>query len=247
MKNLFLCNGQVGIKVCEWLIGQYRDDLGLIVTIGETQIMLAAKEAGVACHSVASKQQLVNTLLGLNAVYDWGFLVWWPWILPPQLVRLPKYGFINTHPSLLPHNRGKHYNFWALVEQAPFGVSLHFVADGIDCGDIVAQKTIPYGWEDNGATLYNAAVQAMVELFKDTYPRIRQGDITRTPQDLTKGSFHYSSEIDSASKIDLDATYTARELLNLLRARTFPGHPACWFEDAGQIFEVRVEIRRRRE
>lgn len=245
MNNLFLCNDQVGMEICEWLIDRYMDDLGLIVTIGENRIKQIAEEAGVTCLSVASRQQLLNTLRESNQIYDWGFLVWWPWILDPQLVRLPKNGFINTHPSLLPYNRGKHYNFWALVEQAPFGVSLHFVEDGIDCGDIVAQRSIPYGWEDNGATLYKAATQAMVDLFKDTYPQIRQGDISRTPQDLSEGSFHHSSELDGASRIDLDAQYTARDILNRLRARTFPGYPACWFQDDGQIFEVRVEIRRR--
>ena len=245
MKNLFLCNDQVGLDIFNWLIDLYRDDIGLVVTIRGSRIEQAAEESGVTCLSVASQQQLLNTLCESNQIYDWGFLVWWPWILDSQFFRLSRHGFINTHPSLLPYNRGKHYNFWALVEQVPFGVSLHFVDEGIDCGDIVAQRRIHYGWEDNGATLYEAATREMVELFKEVYPLIGQGSFSRTSQDLSKGSFHRSSDMEDASRIDLDAHYTARHLFNLLRARTFPGHPACWFQEDGHVYEVRVEIRRR--
>ncbi len=245
MNNLFLCNGQVGLDICQWLLEHYKDDIGLVVTVSENQIKQAAEEAGIDCISVSTKQQMLSDIQACNKAFDWGFLAWWPWIIDPNLISLPKHGFINTHPSLLPYNRGKHYNFWALVEESPFGVSLHIVEDGVDCGDVIAQLPIPYGWEDNGATLYEAAAREMVNLFKEIYPQIRQGILTRTPQDLTKGSFHLASELESASRIELEAQYRARDLLNLLRARTFPEHPACWFQDDGQTFEVRVEIRRK--
>ena len=246
MKNIFLCNGHVGLDIFRWLVDQYRDDIGLVVTIGNDQIKKIAEEANINSLSVTTSQQLKDLILNSDISYDFGFLIWWPWIIDVTLIKLPKYGFINTHPSLLPFNRGKHYNFWAIVEQAPFGVSLHFVEEGVDCGDIIAQVSIPYGWEDNGATLYAAASRVMTDLFRDVYPRIREGSVSRKPQDLSRGSFHRSSELDGASRIDLESRYLARDLLNLMRARTFPGHPACWFKDNGQMFEVRVEIRRKK-
>jgi len=149
---------------------------------------------------------------------------------------------------LLPFNRGKNYNFWALVEQAPFGVSLHIVDEGVDSGDVIAQKQITYDWEDTGATLYEKAASSMIELFMATYPEIREERIARIPQDLSKGSFHRANELEDASRIDIEASYRARDLLNLLRARTFPGYPACSFrEKNGEEFEVRVEIRRKNQ
>lgn len=80
----------------------------------------------------------------------------------------------------------KHYNFWALAEGAPFGVSLHFV----DTGDVVAQREIPYDLTDTGETLYRKAQREIVRLFREEYPRLRTLDILRKPQDLSKGSFH---------------------------------------------------------
>jgi methionyl-tRNA formyltransferase len=132
-----------------------------------------------------------------------------------------------------------------LVEQVPFGVSLHFVDEGIDSGNIIAQIPITYDWEDTGGTLYQKAGQAMIDLFKSTYPNIRNRDIQNVPQNLRDGSVHFANEIDQASRIQLDDTYTARELFNQLRARTFVGKPACTFEDNDEIYEITVNIKRK--
>jgi len=169
-------------------------------------------------------------------------LAWWPYIIRTELIEIARLGCLNFHPSYLPYNRGKHYNFWAIVEEAPFGVTLHWVSGKVDCGDIAFQSRIDVSWEDTGATLYRKAQTEIVRLFKEKFAEIKQGHIPRVPQDLAKGSFHKGSELDEASKIELDKTYTVRELLNLLRARTFPPHPAAWFDDGGDRYEVRVEI-----
>ncbi|NYT46280.1 hypothetical protein H0A64_15755 [Alcaligenaceae bacterium] len=43
----------------------------------------------------------------------------------------------------------------------------------------------------------------------------------------------------------MDASYKARDLLNLIRARTFDGYPACVFEEREEQYEVRITISRR--
>ena len=125
-------------------------------------------------------------------------------------------------------------------------MTLHFLGQGIDDGDIVAQRGIPYGWEDTGGTLHAKRQRdAMIGLFKETYPAVRTLNIPRLPQDVRRGSFHAATELEPASLILLDQDCRARDLLNLMRARTFPGHPACRFSDGGEEYEVRVEITRK--
>lgn len=245
MKLLLMADHHVGLEITRWLLRVYRDDLALVVTTSENEIFSIVEDAGTACLVFSSTEQVCARIGSLGLELDIGVLAWWPKLIKQPLLGTPKRGFINTHPSLLPYNKGKHYNFWALVEQVPFGVSLHFVEEGIDNGDVVAQASVPYGWEDNGATLYAKACQEMVRLFKETYPIIRTLKIPRHKQDLSEGSFHLASELDPASVINLDQHYKARDLLNLIRARTFTGHPACWFSDAGSEYEVRVEINRK--
>ncbi len=245
MKLLLLADSHVGLEILRWLLREYPQDLVLVVAMSDNDICKSARDTGTPYLVYQSSEQVSKYLSDRGVETDVGVLAWWPMLIKQPLIGLPKCGFINTHPSLLPHNRGKHYNFWALVEQSPFGVSLHFVDEAIDSGDIVAQTEIEYSWEDNGATLYAKAQSAIVPLFMQTYPSIRTLDIPRCKQDLKSGSFHDSREIDQASQIDLERQYRARDFLNLLRARTFPGNPACWFRNGDEEYEVRIEIKRK--
>jgi methionyl-tRNA formyltransferase len=178
---------------------------------------------------------------------DLAILAWWPHLIPQKLAQAPRMGCLNFHPSLLPHNRGKHPNFWSLVEERPYGVSLHFLGPRIDGGDIAFQRQVPTSWEDTGGTLHRKAKRALVDLFADNLERIWAGDIPRRPQDVSHGSFHLAAELDPASQIDLDAPTTARRLLNLLRARTYRPHPGAFFHDGSATYDVRIEIRARHE
>ena len=67
------------------------------------------------------------------------FLAWWPKIVLDYIVDAPNVGVANFHPTFLPYDRGKNYVFWRLVEGTSFGVTLHFVDEGIDSGDIAFQ------------------------------------------------------------------------------------------------------------
>jgi methionyl-tRNA formyltransferase len=243
MKLLLLADQQIGLEVFNYLRREFPEDIAVVVTTAENEIYTIAKSEGFEVEIFNSKQYALNLA---DFKIDLGVLAWWPYILREPLISFPKEGFINFHPSLLPHNRGKHYNFWALVEEAPFGVTLHRVDNGIDTGEIISQRSISYDWEDTGETLYRKAQKEIVTLFCETYPDLRHGKITATAQDLSKGSFHLASELDAASKIDLNTKYSARELLNVLRARTFEGYPGSWFEDQdGQKYEIRIQIKRK--
>lgn len=241
MKLVLLADGKVGLGIANYMFASYPQDLGLVVTTEKNEIYRAAESKGVPVQVFKSAFQVIECL---NDGCDLGVLAWWPKIVKSPLLELPTHGFVNTHPSLLPYNRGKHYNFWALVERAPFGVTLHKVDAGIDTGAIIAQQSIPYDWCDNGESLYFKAQAAMLDLFQRTYPGLRRGGFESTPQDLGAGSFHHSSEIEKASQIDLDRICSARDLLNLLRARTFEGHPGCWFEDEGIRYEISINVRK---
>lgn len=170
------------------------------------------------------------------------FLAWWPYLIRGRILSAAPV-ILNTHPSLLPYCRGKDPNFWAIVECAPFGVTLHHVNHRIDAGEIAFQREISVSWLDTGKSLYQRALVEMKKLIEEALPTIVNGAIPSTAQGAG-GSLHYRRELEPASVIDLDEPTTARALLNLLRARTFEPHPACRFFDSGDTYEVRVNIRR---
>lgn len=241
MRLLLMADGAVGSAIAQFLMERYPQDLALLVTTSDNDLHALARQQGIATEVFQSEAQLIQQAGG---GFDLGLLAWWPKIVRAPLLHLASRGFVNTHPSLLPYNRGKHYNFWAIVEQAPFGVTLHQVDEGIDSGPILAQQAINYDWTDTGASLYTKAQAAMVQLFCASYPALRENKLPARAQATDVGSFHHSSELDPASQIKLDSSYRAADLLNLLRARTFAGHPGCWFEDKGVRFQVTVKIER---
>ena len=239
-----LADGFVGLSITQNLLAVNPGDLRLLVVLPDSTVHDFARTSGIPHIVFRSSIQLVEQI---PTDVELGILAWWPKIVPKAVFDIPAQGFINTHPSFLPWNRGKHYNFWALVELAPFGVSLHRVTENVDAGRVIAQKSIDYDWTDNGESLYQRAQNEMTSLFLEVWPELRAGKLIE-PTDKENsepvGSVHYAEELDRASNISLDSSYLARDLLNLLRARTFPPHPGCWFEDEGEFFQVRIEIER---
>jgi len=242
-KNLVLfADAEVGIEITKYLVENFIEDIShIVVASDKSKILKIALSEGLDCSIYGSQEY--NSFISNNE-FEYGFLIWWPKIIPKELINQAKNGFINTHPSLLPFSRGKHYNFWTILEETEFGVTLHYVNEGIDSGDIIYQKKIKYGWLDNGETLFNKAKSEMILMFKEFYPFFRENKFTRKSQDLTKGSYHNSTEIDEISKLDLNKEYLLKNVLNLLRARTFDGHPACFFKDpeTDKTYEVRISI-----
>ena len=247
IKKQFLfifADGEVGLSLIKWLIDNYFDDILLVVTIDKNEIFEYCLEKNLNLYIYNNDSEYLDFLKCKNLNIDLGLLLWWPKILKKEIIKSSKNGFINTHPSLLPFNRGKHFSFWAIVEGSPFGVTLHFVEEGIDNGNIIMQSRIEYAWEDTGETLYRKAQSEIINLFKKNYHKIRALNIKSIVQDTTKGSFHLSSEINKASKLDLNEFMKVKDLLNLLRAKTFLGHKGCSFIDDGIEYEIQISIKK---
>ena len=242
-KVIIFAHSFVGLEITKYFVKYYSDDLLQVVVMEKgSDIYNYAKNNAIKV-SVYDSSEYINFISSNK--FDVGFLIWWPKIIPKKLFTKAKNGFINTHPSFLPFCKGKHYNFWTLVENCKFGVTLHYVDEGIDTGDIISQKVIEYDWLDNGQTLFEKARSEMINLFIEFYPKFRENKIKRIKQDSKKISYHHSSEIDVMSKLDLSRNYMLKDILNLLRARTFSGYPACFFEDpqTKKQYEVRISIR----
>ncbi|HEY1409229.1 MAG TPA: formyltransferase family protein [Promineifilum sp.] len=92
--------------------------------------------------------------------------------IPAVVLRLTRYGFLNIHPSLLPNYRGPYPLFWMLrAGGGPFGVTVHYMDDGLDTGDIAAQQvvTLPEPIVESGAEsqLMLAGAEMLLEVLHD--------------------------------------------------------------------------------
>jgi methionyl-tRNA formyltransferase len=105
---------------------------------------------------------------------------------------------INLHIAFLPWNRGADPNLWSWVEGTLKGVTIHHMDEGIDTGDIVAQRSIwKFGDDDlereTLATTYARLQEEVQSLFRASWPRIREGRAHSMKQ-YGQGSFHRAKD-----------------------------------------------------
>ena len=173
---------------------------------------------------------------------DIGLSIFFGYVLSKEIIDLFPLGIVNLHPSYLPYNRGTYPNVWSIVEGTPSGITLHYIDKGIDTGDIIAQKEVSVEWTDTGETLYRKLERASVVLFREQWPLIREGKEQRTSQSGMEGTYHPTQDVQGIDEIDLDQRYTARDLINIIRARTFPPYKGAYFGDANKKIYMRIQL-----
>jgi methionyl-tRNA formyltransferase len=127
---------------------------------------------------------------------------------------------MNAHGSLLPKYRGRCPVNWVLINgETETGVTLHYMVEKPDAGDIVGQKRVEISFEDTALTLMGKLEKAAVLLLEETWPLIKKGRNRRTRMDLSKGSY-FGGRKPEDGLIDWRRTNT--EIYNLVRAVTHP-------------------------
>src|SRR5262249_23517987 len=114
--------------------------------------------------------------------------------------------------------------------------------EGIDTGDVIARKEVPVDAVDTGETLYRKLETAAVDLLIETWPLIRSGQTPRIRQDLQQGTYHRTRDVGAIDEIDLDATYTARHLIDVIRARTYPPYSGAYFKVGDRKIYLRLQL-----
>jgi len=110
-------------------------------------------------------------------------------ILTPDILGNFSNKAINIHISLLPWNRGADPNLWSFLENTPKGVTIHYLDEGIDTGDILVQTETEFTNQDTLRTSYDKLIKLAIELFQNSWLEIRDGKINPQPQPVG-GSVH---------------------------------------------------------
>lgn len=248
MRVLFLGNNRAGWEILRWLKSEGEDIVGVVVHPNERQkfgdeilrdAVLPADRA-----FVATDLRRPETLARIGELApDVGVSVFFGYILRADLLTLFPSGCINVHPAYLPYNRGAYPNVWSIVEGTTAGATVHYMDEGVDTGDIIARRQVPVEPVDTGETLYRKLEDACIDLFREAWPLIRSGTPRRIPQSPAEGTYHTVRDVERIDEIDLDRRYTGRELLDIIRARSFPPHPGAYFRKDGRKVYVQLHLR----
>lgn len=165
-------------------------------------------------------------------------------IVPEEILEIPKRGCLNLHPAYLPYNRGANPNVWSIVEETPAGVTIHYMDQGLDTGDIVARREVDKRFSDSGKDLYERLEDAQVDLFKRVWPDVLAGDVTTIEQDEAEGTYHETREFEELCELDPNETVRVKDFLDRLRALTFPPYDNAKIEIDGASYYVEINIRK---
>jgi methionyl-tRNA formyltransferase len=111
-------------------------------------------------------------------------------ILPSEVIRFPRMGCINVHPSLLPKYRGAAPIQWALINgEKETGVTTIVMDEGVDTGDILLQRKTVVEPDENFDRLHDRLALMGAEVLLDTIEGVLQGKIDRKPQDPKEASY----------------------------------------------------------
>ena len=250
MSICVFANGQVGVSVVKFLL-QNKEKISILVlhnvedSRNHAELTKLGLDNGIqiALSSDMREPSFVDLLATLNLTF--GVSAFFNHILGKEILDIFPNGVINLHTSFLPWNKGSNPNIWSIIKDDPAGVTLHLMNEQVDAGPIIARENFEVPLNYTGKELYLELESRIVMLFRQYWPLIKDHDFSLIQQDDLIGTVNLRKSLESLKLLDLNAKKTIREVLNILRACTFPPHPSAYFISNGKRFDVEIKITER--
>lgn len=193
MRVLFIGTGDIGLPSLDWLLASGRHQVVGVVTqpdkpVGRKQVLtppqtkVRALAAGVPVLQPAKIRHAVDELAALRA--DVAVVVAYGQILSRAVLDAPRLGCLNIHASLLPRHRGASPIQAAIREgDAETGVTIMFMDEGLDTGDILLMDRLPVQCDDTGGTLHDKLAAMAPTSLARALDLLEQDAAPRQPQE----------------------------------------------------------------
>lgn len=156
-------------------------------------------------------------------------------IFKETMINLPRYKTINCHAGKLPFYRGRNILNWVLInDETEFGVTVHYMDEGIDTGDIILQETYPITDDDNYGTLLERAYDGCADVLYKAVKLIQNNEVECIRQKDIDPVGMYCGVRRQGDEI-IDWNQSSREIFNFIRAVCIPGPQAISWINGKQI------------
>jgi len=203
IKIVFMGTPDFSVPVLEQIIKDGYDVIGVVTQpdrpVGRKKILtpppvkIAAEKYGIPVfqpEKIREKESLEQVLalqpdLVITAAFGQ--------ILPKKLLEAPKYGCINVHASLLPELRGGAPIHYAIIQgKEKTGITIMYMVEKLDAGDILTQVEVPIDERDTVGTLQDKLSIAGAQLLSETLPKLLRGELTPIKQNEEEATFAYN-------------------------------------------------------
>lgn len=163
-------------------------------------------------------------------------------IFKRELMDMPPLKTINCHAGKLPFYRGRNILNWVLInDEQEFGITVHYIDEGIDTGDIILQKCYPITDEDNYNTLLTKAYNGCADVLYEAIKMINRNELNIIKQkDIDEVGIYCGMRCEGDEIIDWKQG--SREIFNFVRALVKPGPVATTFCNGYEVKINQVEM-----
>ncbi|MBV6499962.1 MAG: Methionyl-tRNA formyltransferase [Prosthecobacter sp.] len=231
MRILFIGTGDIGLPSLDWLLSTSKHEVVGVVTqpdkpagrrlvLTPPEVKVRALAAGLPVLQPPKIRAIVDELKAFEA--DVAVVVAYGQILPKSVLEVPRLACLNIHASLLPRHRGASPIQAAIREgDAETGVTIMFMDEGLDTGDILLMERLPILPGDTGGILHDKLALAAPASLEKALDLIASGQPPRTPQDNALATHCGKLKREDGR---LDWARSAVELERLVRAyNPWPG------------------------
>lgn len=159
-------------------------------------------------------------------------------IFKKQIINLPKLKSINVHAGKLPFYRGRNVLNWAIINgENEFGVTVHYIDEGIDTGDIILQNTYPITIQDDYNTVLNRAYEYCAETLELAVEKFLSPGVQGIPQSSIHPVGFYCGGREIGDE-KLDWNQDSVKVFNFVRGICQPSGPGAITCIGTEIFVI---------
>ena len=149
----------------------------------------------------------------------------WSMIIPPEILEIPAKGIVGFHYSMLPARRGGAPLNWAIIDGlTDTGITLMYLDEGIDTGDIIAQRPLQIAQEDTVKDLLDRIVFTAPNMLAENIDDIEAGAVVRIKQDESQATLTRRRRPEDG---EIDWSKPPAEIYNFIRALA-PPYPCAF-------------------
>lgn len=193
-------------------------------------VVHVAQKAGIPVHQI-KKRELLPLLRQLAP--DILISAGWLYLLTKEEISAARYA-INVHGTLLPKYRGTRVLPHILMNrEKESGVTVHFIDEGMDTGDIILQEFFPISPFDTTRSLYRKTLEFEPNVLCKAVSMIKSGSFTPLPQDHSLATVytHMRTPVDSI----IDQSKSLADLIDDIRACDAEDYPAYFFHHGEKV------------
>ncbi|MFN2477212.1 MAG: methionyl-tRNA formyltransferase [Chthoniobacterales bacterium] len=250
MRVVFIGTGDIGLPVLRWLLASNVHELVGVVTqpdkpVGrEQRIQAPPIKAALEGRAVPILQperiKRADAIHEINALAPEVIVVMaYGQILPRAVLEIPTVACLNLHASLLPRHRGAAPIQASIVAgDAETGMTVMYMDEGLDTGDIMLQSAIAISPEETGGTLHDRLAEIAPSALGQAFEMLVAGAASRIPQDNDRAT--YAPKLEREHGL-IDWSESAEIIERKFRAfDPWPGAYALLREGSGKERKLKI-------